>query len=241
MTSWRGALVLFQHEMRRSWVGLIVSILLFLYVSLFTFPLLPVYEEPNPAFSFDAWLGDFFYLSLIPCLGFLMGQHSFKFWKRDYLKEKIAYWRTMPIQMSSIVIFRIIQMLVVFLIVGLVFFASQYLVSGGLRQALSLSEYLGFLLIWLGYGLVVASTYIYFEMAIGGRIYLIVCFLYIFIYAFAVLLLWLNHFSVLEYTLNAARQHKLLLTICMPVAGILSILVIGWLVKKRLDVSNLAQ
>ena len=42
MTSWRGAKILFQHEMRRSWIGLLGTMVFFTYVSIV---MMPIFKE----------------------------------------------------------------------------------------------------------------------------------------------------------------------------------------------------
>ncbi|GGD80361.1 hypothetical protein [Paenibacillus nasutitermitis] len=241
MTSWQGTLVLIQYDMRRSWIGLILSFVFFSYVSLIILPVMPNFLEADPATALDNWLVDFFYLSLIPCMGFLITQNNIKFWKTDPVKDRIAYLRTLPVPMNTIVISRMIQMLIFFLIIAICFFTSQYLISSDLQAMLSPYEFIAFALTWIGYGLAVSSTYVYFEMGVGGKAYPIACILYLLVYVLVTLLLWLNNISVMKYTLDAARDHHLLLPVCMLIFGFLTIPAIGWLVKKRLDASNLVQ
>jgi hypothetical protein len=234
MTDWRGANILFQHEIRRSWLGLLMTVLFFAYMSIVTMPLFTIVLEGKDG----GWAGDFVYLSVLPSMSFLMNRSLIKYWLNDPYTRKIAYWRTMPIGLTSIVLARMMQLVTVLVVVGLFFFTSQYLLLNELRELLSPGEYVYFALTWLGYSLAIGSTYVYFEQAINGKLYLMICVGYLVLFGSAVLILWTSDVQVLKSSIEAAQRHNIIWPAGALAIGVSVMFITGIALRKRLATRN---
>lgn len=239
MDIWQAAVRLFRHEVGRSWGGLLTTILFFVYFSLVMSPVLRDLIRDNDGGGSSSWIGDFLYVTLMPCLGFMMSRGMMKYWQNDPYTRKLAYWRTLPISLTSIVLARLLQQAVVLLIVAFFFFGVQYAFVKELRGMLNIGEYMLFILIWLGYSLAIGSSYIYFEQTVSGRQYLIVCIAYLVLYVIVVLGLRLSGVALLMETLQAAERHTIWLPAGMAIVGIAVMIASGIMLRKRLAVRSL--
>ncbi|QYR22616.1 hypothetical protein KZ483_06550 [Paenibacillus sp. sptzw28] len=235
MMNWRGANILFQHEMRRSWLGLLLTMLFFTYMSIVTMPLFTMVLQGEDG----GWAGDFVYLSVLPSMSFLMNRSLLKYWLNDPYTRKLAYWRTMPIGLTSIVLARMMQLVTVLVIVGIFFFTAQYLMLNELRELLSPGEYVYFALTWLGYSLAIGSTYVYFEQAINGKLYLIICIGYLILFGISVLVFWTADVQLLKSSIEAAQRHNVMWPAGALTLGAAVMIFTGIVLRKRLATRNL--
>ncbi|TCJ13074.1 hypothetical protein E0L93_15330 [Rubrobacter taiwanensis] len=81
----------------------------------------------------------------------------------------MAFYRSMPIPVRDLVRSRAMTMLVTLAFAAPVFFAPAYLVSGSLRAEVAVSDYLGFVLFWIGYALLAGGAHLCVELTISGR------------------------------------------------------------------------
>ncbi|MBB3114543.1 hypothetical protein FHS18_006664 [Paenibacillus phyllosphaerae] len=236
MSSWQGALVLFRHEMRRSWVGIVVTMAFFTYIA---FALMLVMgetigEQASGETSNEAWFIDFMFLTLLPNIAFTMNRTAFKYWSTNPFTRKLAYWRTMPISLDSIVMARMLQLVVTLALVGIYYFAIQYAMVGELRDILTIGQYVLFILPWMGYALLVSSLYMFAEQTVNGKIYMVICILCIVLYALLVLGLWWIDLQPVSLTLQWAKEGNGLPAIVMLMAGAAVLLAAGHVVRNKL-------
>lgn len=238
MTSWQGAKVLFHHEMRRSWVGLLITMVFFTYVSIV---MMPIFNELlNEKASDDnvRWVGDLIYLTLLPSMGFLMNRSYMKYWQKDPFTRKIAYWRTLPIGLTSIVLARMLQLITVLSIVGALFFISQYLLLDELRALVTPCECVIFALTWIGYALTVGATYVIFEQLLSGKKYLAVCLSYILVFVVVAIISWLTDMELVLQTIKASQDHELIWPINSLLIGIIVTTTAGFWIRRKLASRN---
>lgn len=179
MSVWRGAWRLVCYEWNRGWAGVLVTMLFATYMVFSTMPLFNYTEElgqGDRAVVF--WAGDFSMLVVLPCLGFLMNRTTLRYLREDYVTRRIAYWRTLPITSRHIAAGRLMMMVTVLLPLWLYYFTLEYSVVEGLRSMMTIAEFAGYALFWLGYAIVVSVSYAYWEVGYSGRIFFIICFVY---------------------------------------------------------------
>ncbi|WP_274653025.1 hypothetical protein [Paenibacillus humicola] len=239
MTDWQGAWALFKHELRHSLLGLLITLLFFVYMAVVVSPLLDGIAEHSDYLRGFGWAGDFVYLTLLPNMGFMMSANRMRYWKTDFFSRKLAYWRILSIGMNSIVMARILMLLAVMVTVGLFYFTLQYAILSELRSLMSMGEYAAFACTWLGYALLAGSTYMYFEQTCKGKVYLIVCFSYLGLYVVLTGIFALTGTSVLEWTIEAVRDGNRVPSIVMPLAGFAFLAITGAMVRKRLAARSL--
>lgn len=114
---------------------------------------------------------DFVILFLIPFLGFLFNRRSFMYLQEDSYTTMLAYYRTLPIPSRIIVMSRIQQMFVGFVMNGLVYFCCLFVLAADLRSDFSIAFFLTFALTWGAYGVIVHCIYIFMEMTTSGKKY----------------------------------------------------------------------
>lgn len=117
-------------------------------------------------------MGDNFFLIFVPFLGFFFSRRSFRYLQEDSYTQMLAYMRRIPVPADAILLNRIIQMLITFVINGTAFFSLIYVAA--LRgEEFGLSGVLAFAMMWIGYGLFINSIYIYWEFNVSGKRYFV--------------------------------------------------------------------
>ncbi|UVI28973.1 hypothetical protein [Paenibacillus spongiae] len=240
MTSWQGAWRLYQHELRHSWAGLIFSILFYAYIALIISPSMgELFQAAEDSEQIWKWLIDFFYLTILPNMGFIMNRVMFRYWHNDPYTRKLAYWRTMPIGLLSLVISRMILLLTTLLIVGTIFFTLQYFLVGGLREAMNPGQYLLFAACWWAYSLIAGSLYMFFEQAYNGKVYFIICLCSLLIYFPLLMLCWWIGFHPVSDSMQLAQNSNPIGAIVMLIAGAAAFMASGHFVKNKLGTRSL--
>ncbi|QHT59613.1 hypothetical protein GXP70_06370 [Paenibacillus lycopersici] len=241
MSHWQGAVTLLRLEGRRGWIGLLLTMASFAYLGVFMIiPLLHAMSDPGEEQSYS-WAVDFLYLTLMPIMGFLMNRNTLNCWNRDPYTRRLAYYRTLPISWNTIVVSRMLQHAIVLTIVFAFYFTLQYLLSGFMREQLAVGDYVLFVLIWYGYALMAGATYIFFELTLKGNAYIIVCFLYVIVYALIDLILWATHTNLIESTIAAAREHHYAWPVLSVVLGAALAVLLGALTRMRVVKRGLLQ
>lgn len=117
-------------------------------------------------------MGDNFFLIFVPFLGFLFSRRSFRYLQEDSYTQMLAYMRRIPVPVDALLLNRIIQMLITFVINGIAFFSLIYVAA--LRgEQFGLSGVLAFTIMWIGYGLFINSIYFYWEFNCSGKRYFV--------------------------------------------------------------------
>lgn len=159
------------YMIRREWIGVVVTLVFALYVG--GFLSLPIDDMLKEAEAPAVLIGttDWIYLTMFPCFGMVMNKTVFAMWRDDFYTKRLAYFRTMPIPLSAIIQFRIIQSVIMLVLIGSVFLLLQYLLSPSLREAASLSQWFTAGLVWLFFSILVNAAYTYLELGFNGKRY----------------------------------------------------------------------
>jgi len=238
LTVLQSARRLFQHEMLRSWGGIVVTMIFYVYLAVVFGPFLSLLfqaQAQGKPIEWWHWGADFVYLTILPNMAFMMNRTMFHHMKSDSYSRKIAYWRTLPIGISAIVIARMMQLVVVLFLVGIFYFSLQYLVNSSARELMTLGQYLLYMSFWLGYSLAMASTYMYFEQAFSGKIYFTICCLYFVFYGAVLSILWWINIKPVNLSTEWAVQNNWIGAAVMLAIGFMSLFVSGHFVRKRLE------
>ncbi|QHW31201.1 hypothetical protein GZH47_10250 [Paenibacillus rhizovicinus] len=236
MTTWQGAMTLLRLEGRRSWIGLLATMALFVYVGVVI--IMPLFDDMltqggAKGYGYD-WASNFLYLSLLPTMGFIMNRSMFCYWSRDSYTRKLAYWRTLPISWNAILVSRMLQHVVVLSIVSICFFATQYSLLAPMREQLAPGDFVLYVLTWYGYSMMVGATYVYLELTMKGKVYFVVCSCYLIFYALLVLILQMTDTNLVLRTIAASRHHHWLWPGVSLALGAAVTVLIGWLARMRL-------
>ncbi len=76
---------------------------------------------------------DFVMLVLIPFLGFIYNRRTFKYLQEDSYTRMLAFLRILPIPVSAVIMSRIQQAVLAFIVNSVVFFILLFTISGTLR------------------------------------------------------------------------------------------------------------
>ncbi|BBH22175.1 hypothetical protein Back11_35200 [Paenibacillus baekrokdamisoli] len=239
MTSWQGARILFQYEMRRSWVGLLVTIAFSTYFSVVTMPIFTELLSSKESIHDYGWVGDLFYMTMLPAMCFFMHRSTLKSWNNNIYTRRIAYWRTMPIGITSIVMARMLQLLTVLLIVATFFFTIQYLFVAEIRNLMTPGQYIIFVLFWIGYALAVGSTYVIFEILVDGKTYFFICLGYAGVYLAISLVFWRTHSEIVVRSMEVAHNGEVLWPVCSLLIAFIVVAIASLTIRRKLETRNL--
>jgi len=175
---WKGAWYLAKHELAKDRWKSLFTLFFIGYLLLFTVPLLnDVVDGENGEML--GWATDFIYLTILPCLGFVLNQTMMGYWKHNSYTKKMAHWRTLPISSKQIALGRIIQLAIVLFSAQLLFFSLQFLFVRYMGADISAGHFALYGLFWFGYSLTVSIAYAYWEVGYSGKMYFFFNLIYI--------------------------------------------------------------
>lgn len=114
---------------------------------------------------------DFVMLVLIPFLGFIYNRRAFKYLQEDSYTHMLAFLRILPIPVSAVIISRIQQAVLAFIVNSVLFFILLFTLSGTLRVYAGTGFFVSFALTWVGYGMLIQAIYIHLEFLKKGKAY----------------------------------------------------------------------
>ena len=79
---WNGAWRIMRYELRTSWRGFIVTMLMFAYVGICELPLMDAMLSGELNRSMR-WAVDFMHFCILPNMGFLLNRSAFRYWRDD--------------------------------------------------------------------------------------------------------------------------------------------------------------
>ncbi|KJD42306.1 hypothetical protein [Paenibacillus terrae] len=114
---------------------------------------------------------DFVMLVLIPFLGFIYNRRTFKYLQEDSYTHMLAFLRILPIPVSAVIMSRIQQAVLAFIVNSVLFFILLFTLSGTLRVYAGTGFFVSFALTWVGYGMLIQAIYIHLEFLKKGKAY----------------------------------------------------------------------
>ncbi|MDQ0112264.1 hypothetical protein [Paenibacillus harenae] len=217
MSKWKGAWFLAKQELVRDRWRSIITVAFIGYLLLFSVPLFleSMTERETDSMS---WLTDFIYLSLLPCLGFVLNNTMMNYYKKDSYSRKLAYLRTLPITPQQIALGRLIQLTLVLFAAQLIFFAAQYVIIYFSFVEIDLGDFALYALFWFGYSLTIAMAYVYWEIGHSGKVYFAACIVTAILFlAIAAAVSWLGEGNIVIGTLGAIEEGKWWIALITPV------------------------
>ncbi|MET3211562.1 UNVERIFIED_CONTAM: magnesium-transporting ATPase (P-type) [Paenibacillus sp. PvR008] len=114
---------------------------------------------------------DFVMVVLIPFLGYIYNRRAFKYLQEDSYTHMLAFLRILPIPVSAVIMSRIQQAVLAFIVNSVVFFILLFTFSGTLRVYEGTGFFVSFALTWIGYGMLIHAIYIHLEFLKKGTAY----------------------------------------------------------------------
>ncbi|MOA03662.1 hypothetical protein D3C78_1231810 [compost metagenome] len=115
---------------------------------------------------------DLMMMMMVPLIGFYFTRRSFSYIKEDSYSQMLMYYRTLPIPTEVVVLSRYIQMGTAIILNGIILFGVMYVSPLGLYD-MNFTDYLVFVLTWVGFAMMINPLYIHFELLYKGRMYMI--------------------------------------------------------------------
>ncbi|MGG1641288.1 hypothetical protein ACIFQM_08345 [Paenibacillus sp. NRS-1782] len=179
---------------------------------------------------------DFVMLVLIPFLGFNYNRRTFKYLQEDSYTHMLAFLRILPIPVSAVIMSRIQQAVLAFIVNSVLFFILLFTLSGTLRVYAGTGFFVSFALTWVGYGMLIQAIYIHLEFLKNGKGYFwlsLVIMLVCGIIAIAVRIYGVNLVSTTAYF---SKEWQLLSPLMW---GVLAAGVIGMFMSYRMTLLRL--
>ncbi|MDO3412617.1 hypothetical protein QWJ34_22820 [Saccharibacillus sp. CPCC 101409] len=165
--NFRQAWLIVVRELRIDRYYLLASLLFILYMAVFAGLMISALDR-EPRFSL---LADLLFWLAVSGIGYYFSKRIFKYITQDSYTHMLAYYRTLPIPPQALALARILQMVMSFIVNGIVFFGLMYTLYGELRQLLGIGAYIGFALTWTGLALLTNALYIVMECLMKGKAY----------------------------------------------------------------------
>jgi len=172
MTGWRAVRKIAGFNWRRERFGLAFMLLFVIYVGWLVGMLLGDWLIGSRIAQSISISTDWMYLLVFPAFGQCMNRTSFRIMREDSYSRQLAYWRTMPIPLTSIIQARLLRSVICILAFGVLFGFLQYGISSELRVLLGPGEWLAFTWIWICYGLAMNALLLWLEMGLSGKRYM---------------------------------------------------------------------
>ncbi|MBW4084248.1 hypothetical protein [Paenibacillus sp. S150] len=182
--------------------ALAFSILLMGYMSLF---MSLIFDETLGAGG-ERMTADFMLLAMIPMLGFTFSRRTMKYWSEDSYTRMLAYMRSLPVPAFVILCKRKLHAVISFALNGMLYFGLTYVLSGQIREDLSVPAYLVFALTWIGYGFILTGLYIFVELLVSGKAYCCIFFLVMLLSLGIALLIRLAGGNLFLYSIQCSKE-----------------------------------
>jgi hypothetical protein len=234
------SLWLAMEELRKKWHALIWGTLFYGYTVFMIAIMSEQFLETDAGTNIHAFTGvmaNFFVLAILQNLGFPMNGKYFSFWKSDTFTKRLHYLKRLPISNEVIIMSRILQFLFTIVIMTIIFFGIYYIIMAyELISRVDIFPYLSLAVIWMGYAIITGSLNLYWELAVSGKTYFRYCLLMTLVYGVVSVIIWyLYRNSIWLVTAEWARDYGFVPAILSLILGVISLVICGKQLKKRLD------
>ncbi|WP_211747263.1 hypothetical protein [Paenibacillus sp. Marseille-Q4541] len=237
MTSrgWKQAWWVAKSELKRDRLNWIWTILFTLYTAAISGSFISGIGTRTVEDKIHTVVSDNMFLFFVPYLGFFLSRRSFRYLQDDSYTQMLSYMRRLPIPAVTILWNRIFQMLITFVVNSVFFFTVIYFLV--LRaEHFRLDQVLAFALLWIGYGVILNSFFIYWEFLVRGKVYFIFSMLGLFVIILCTIVTAILDWNLIQFTVDHSKQWGLLAPgmWIMILAGILMMALVFQMVKRQL-------
>ncbi|MNS24432.1 hypothetical protein D3C72_562790 [compost metagenome] len=205
MNTWREGWFIFWNNLRSAPFYLVWNVLFMLYMGLTT-SFLFTSQDRDPISP----ITDFMLLLLVPLTGFLFCRRGFRYLKDDTYTKMLYYYRILPIPLNFVMSSRIIQLLFALVFNNIIFFGFMLFMSYSYWVELSTVGYISFVLTWVGYGLLMTGSYIYYEFLKRGVIYMWASIIVNGLVASLAFVVYLSGGNLVRFVIEYSKQYGLL-------------------------------
>lgn len=235
------AMKIISKDLRNDKLQIVWTIIFMLYMAtVLSFFVNSMFQEPEFVNPF----ADFLMLVFIPMLGFIFSRRSFKYLTEDSYTQMLFYYRSIPVPTEAVIMSRALMGIGAFIVNGTIFFGVTYAIASDLRANMSLASYVAFGLTWIGIGILINGSYVYFECMKNGKSYFWTNFLFTLVFAISILGLFFIgfRFSLFNYLIDVSGKWKLLSPYMWGslIIGILGYALMCRLTYKRIRLRDLS-
>ncbi|TXK76402.1 hypothetical protein [Paenibacillus sp. N3.4] len=236
---WQEAYWLAKVDLRNNKRALLANTLFNMYIAFTLYSMstfLPSKEDSHSVLIFTQIALNFFVMAIVPVWGFPISRALLKCKSNDVYTRKLAYLKTMPISDKVLIWSRFIQGTLMTCAMALLVFTLYFTalaITG--KLTLNLLECALFMLVWVGYSLIVSSLYVSWELTLKGKSYFMMNLILLPIYVVGAIGLWmLLKQSIWAAIMDGVRNYHVYLPIISLLLGALAIVVSANGLTKRL-------
>lgn len=233
LKNWKDAWFIFITDLRKDWLFLILNVFFMGYIGLMLGGTVHSGEEielrMNPAI-------DIMLLSLSPMIGFLFTRRNFNYLKEDSYSQMLMYYRSLPIPTEVVMLSRYIQMGIAIIFNGIIVYGTMYVLAFS-KSDIHVSEFLVFVLTWVGFAIMINALYIHFEFLTKSHTYLWFTILLMLCTGIIAIIVAVFGGNVVGYTIQHSEKYGFASPIMWGtlIAGIILIRLLGKITKRKLD------
>ncbi|GGN99591.1 hypothetical protein [Saccharibacillus kuerlensis] len=203
--TWRQAWLIVGREFKIDRYYVAGSIVFVLYMAFFGgMAIAKLHEEPRLSL-----VADLIFWIVVSMVGYYFSRRITKYITEDSYTQMLAYYRVMPISPQVIAMARCLQLILATLINGTLLFGTLYLFHSGIREQMNIESFIAFSLLWTGFGLLLNSIYITFELMLRGKAYFWYSLILTVILTAAVLILHFSGVPIVEGTIRICASKGL--------------------------------
>ncbi|WP_028596726.1 hypothetical protein [Paenibacillus assamensis] len=204
---WRDAWFIVKQEFRTSPIGLLLTILFMVYLSVMTYPMAQMVFDKEVGII-STILMDFYLFLIFLSLGTFMNRRSTRYLSEDSYRKYVIKQRILPIGIQTIVRARYLQVCILSLVNGTTFFFVSYFIIG-LDKVTNAASYALFVLIGLTLSILINVLFTYCEWKMSGKMYMLVVFLVMVILTITAIIISLCGGSVFKSLLYITNEWPL--------------------------------
>ncbi|MNW46649.1 hypothetical protein D3C74_239570 [compost metagenome] len=167
LKSWQDAWFIFFRDIRRDWLYLIFTVFFMIYTGIMLGSM--IHTRIEAQFILNPMV-DMLMMMMSPMIGFYFTRRSLSYLKEDSYTQMLMYYRSLPIPTEIVVMSRYVQMGTAIIVNGIVLYGAMYVLPFGLDD-MNFSNYLVFVLTWIGFAMIINTIYIHFELLSNSRVY----------------------------------------------------------------------
>ncbi|MOA04396.1 hypothetical protein D3C78_1239470 [compost metagenome] len=181
-------------------------------------------------------LMDIMILLLSPMIGFLLSRRSFNCLKEDSYSQMLIYFRSLPIPIEVVMLSRYIQMGVAIIFNGIIVYGMMYVLAFSIGD-IHVSEFLVFVLTWVGFTIMINALYIHFEYLTRGHTYLWFMILLMLCTGIAAIIVDALGGNVVRYTIQYSVKYGFASPLMWGtlIISIIMLTLLGRITKRKLE------
>jgi hypothetical protein len=182
--------------------------------------------KDNHSFSGSYLIIDFYFLCILGISGFAFASRYYLgYWQNKSFSKKAMFLKSFPISAQDTIGSKILLVIIHTIGHGGLFFAVLYFVSSPIHQMLNLTQFIEFMLMWLGYAFVWGSLYAYMEISFSEKAYLLGSIALGLFFVLAACLGQLTEYHIVEHSMVWIRDYGIGVTLISLGISILSLFV----------------